>query len=118
MNDKTNLNHLKNAFEKLQSDLITNECPERCNDFAVIDHAKSLVPGRFCHKYMEKKDQLLTEHGSLFKVLSTFLDAQASLIQKYMPDKMIDDAPTSKDSPNSKDSKKMKEMMPNYQTRS
>ena len=107
-NDETNLIQLKNALDKLQSDLTTNECPKRCNDFAVIDQAESLVLGRFCHKYVEKKDQLLTEHGSSFKALSVFLDTEASLIQKYMPDKMIEETSTSKESSNSKESKKTK----------
>ena len=60
--------------------------------------------------YVERKDQLLLLHGTPFKALSAFLNAQASLIQKYIPDKMNDGASTSKDSPNSKDYKKIKEM--------
>ena len=74
--------HLKNILDKLESDLTTNECPNRCNDFMVMDHAKSLVPGRFHHKFLEKKDELLREHGSVFKALSEFLKTEASLIQK------------------------------------
>ena len=89
--------------------------PERYNDFTVIDHTEFLIPGRYRHKFVEKKDQLLTKQGgSLFKALSVFLKNEASLIQKYMPDKIIEDG--SKESSNSKDSKKMKEMKPN-QTR-
>ena len=53
-NDKANLIQLKNALDKLYSDMMTNECPERCNDFAVIDHANALVPGRFRHLYVER----------------------------------------------------------------
>ena len=85
-NEETNLLQLNNALGKLKSDLIINECPEWCNDFRLIDHAESLIPGRFRHKFVEKKDQLLTEQGgSLFKALSVFLKTEASLIQKYMP---------------------------------
>ena len=93
--------HLKNILDKLEFDLISNECPNRCNDFTVIDHAKSLVPGRFWHKFAEKKDELLREHGSLFKALSEFLKTEASLIQKYMPNKIIEDI--SRESSNSRD---------------
>ena len=58
----------------------------------VIDHAESLIPGRFRHKFVRKKDQLLLDHcGSYFKALSTFLKTETSLIQKYMPDKIIED---------------------------
>ena len=38
-NDETNMLQLNNALEKLESDLITNKCPERCEDFMIIDHA-------------------------------------------------------------------------------
>ena len=93
-------------MDKLESDLITNECPDRCNNFTVIDHAKSLVPRRFRHKFVEKKDELLREHGSLFKALSEFLKTEASLIQKYMPDKIIEDI--SKEFSNSRNPIKMK----------
>ena len=55
---------------------------------------------------MEKKDELLREHGSLFKPLSEFLKTEASLIQKYMPNKIIEDI--SRESSNSRDPKKMK----------
>ena len=47
VNDETNLFQLNNTLDKLKSDLITNECPDRCNNFTVIDHAKSSVPARF-----------------------------------------------------------------------
>ena len=46
-NEETNMLQLNNAFDKLESDLITNKCPERCEDFMIIDHAESLIPGRF-----------------------------------------------------------------------
>ena len=98
-NDKTNMLQLNNALDKLESDLITNKCPERCEDFMIIDHTESLIPGRFRHKFVEKKDQLLTEHaGSYFKALSAFLKTKTSLIQKYMPDKIIEEV--SKESSN------------------
>ena len=97
---------LNNALDKLESDLIINNCQERCEDFMIIDHAESLIPGRFCHKFVKSKDWLLTEHGgSYFKGLSAFLMSETSLIQKYMPDKIIEDV--SKES--SKESRKTKE---------
>ena len=46
-NDETNMLQLNNALDKLESDLITNKCQERCEDFMIIDHAESLVPGIF-----------------------------------------------------------------------
>ena len=96
---------LNNALDKLESDLITNKCPKRCEDFMIIDHAESLIPGRFWHKFVEKKDQLLTEYGgSYLKALSAFWKTETSLIQKYMPDKIVEDI-----SEESKDSKKTKE---------
>ena len=55
---------------------------------------------------MKKEDQLLSEHrGSYFKALSAFLKNETSLIQKYIPDKIVEDL--SKES--SKDSRKTKE---------
>ena len=57
---------------------------------------------------MEKRDQLLTEQGgSYFKALSSFLKTETSLIQKYMPDKIVEDV--SKESSNSKDPRKTME---------
>ena len=56
INDKSNLIQLHNALDKLQSDLITNEQEERCNDFNAINHAESLIPRRFRYQYVEKKD--------------------------------------------------------------
>ena len=55
---------------------------------------------------MKKKDQLLSEHyGSYFKALSAFLKTETSLIQKYMPDKIVEDL-----SKEAKDPRKTKEM--------
>ena len=51
-NNEANLIQLKHALDKLHSDMMTNECPERCDDFTVIDHAEALVPGRFRYMYM------------------------------------------------------------------
>merc|ERR1711895_426100 len=74
LNDESNLVQLRNTLDKLQSDLITNEQQERCDDFSVIDHAESLIPGRFRHQYVEMKDELLTTHLTPFTALSTFLE--------------------------------------------
>ena len=46
-NDETNMLQLNNALDKLELDLITNKCAERCEDFMIIDHAESIFPGRF-----------------------------------------------------------------------
>ena len=46
-NNKTNLLQLNNTMDKLESDLSINKCSNRCEDFVVIDHAESLVPGKF-----------------------------------------------------------------------
>merc|ERR1712082_293425 len=46
LNDESNLVQLRNALDKLQSDLITNQQQEYCDDFSVIDYAESLIPGR------------------------------------------------------------------------
>ena len=104
-NDKTNMLQLNNALDKLESDLITNKCPKRREDFMVIDHAESLNPGRFQRKFIKKKDKLLlANRGSYFKALSFFLKTETSLIQKYMPDKIVEDV-----SKESTDPKKTKE---------
>ena len=93
-------------MDKLESDLNINKCPKRCEDFMVIDHAESLIPGKFWHKYIKKKDELLSKnYGSYFKALSSFLKTETSLIQKYMPDKIVE-----KVLKETKDPKKTKEM--------
>ena len=90
INDESNLIQLRNALDKLQSDLITNQQEERCNDFNVIDYAESLIPGRFHHQYVEKKDELLRTHPSSFAALTAFLESSATLMQHHMPDKIIE----------------------------
>ena len=55
-NDETNMLQLNNAMDKLESDLIIKKCPERCEDFMVIDHAESLIPGKFRHEFVKKKE--------------------------------------------------------------
>ena len=58
----------------------------------VIDHAESLIPGKFWHEFIKKKDELLAENdNSYYKALSSFLKTETSLIQKYMPDKIVED---------------------------
>ena len=90
--DETNMLQLNNAMDKLESDLIIYKCPKRREDFMVIDHAESLIPGWFHHKFVKKKDKLLSANrGSYFKALSSFLKTGTSLIQKYMPDKIVKD---------------------------
>ena len=46
-NNETNMLQLNNAMDKLESDLNNNKCPKRCEEFLVIDHAESLIPGKF-----------------------------------------------------------------------
>ena len=99
--DETNMLQLNNAMDKLESDLIINKCPERREDLMVIDHAESLIPGKFWH---EKDVLLLANQSSYFKALSSFLKIESSLIQKYMLDKIVEDI-----SKESKDPKKTKE---------
>ena len=85
--------------------MTTNKCPERCNNFTVIDHAEALIPSRFRHLYVERKDKLLATHGTPFAALSAFLNTQAVLIQKHMPNKITNgaSASASKDSPTPKE---------------
>ena len=111
MNDKSNLIQLRNALDKLQSDLITNQQQECCNDFNVIDHAESLIPGRYRHQYVEKKDELLTTHQNSFAALSAFLESSATLIQRHMPDKIIEG--TSKNPLTKHEQKKVDELKAN-----
>ena len=47
VNDETNMLQLNNTMDKLELDLNINKCPEICEDFMVIDHAESLLPGKF-----------------------------------------------------------------------
>ena len=54
-NDETNMLQLNNAMDKLESDLSINQCSNQCEDFVVIDHAESLIPGKFRHEYFKKK---------------------------------------------------------------
>ena len=54
VNYKTNMLQLNNAMDKLESDLNINKCPERCENFMVIDHAESLIPEKFRHKFVKK----------------------------------------------------------------
>ena len=58
-NNETNMLQLNNAMDKLESDMIINKCPERCEHFMLINHAESLIPGKFQHKFVKKKDELL-----------------------------------------------------------
>ena len=39
---------------------------------------------------MEKKDELLRTHPSSFAALTAFLESSATLIQRHMPDKIIE----------------------------
>merc|ERR1712240_502319 len=72
-NDETNMLQLNNTMDKLESDLSINKCSNRCKDFVVIDHAESLIPGKFRHDFIKKKNELLQENdGSHYKALSSF----------------------------------------------
>ena len=91
-NDETNMLQLNNTMDKLESDLSINQCSNRCEDFVVIDHAEYLIPGKFRHEYVKKKDELLRENGDYhYKALSSFLKTETFLIQKYMPEKIVED---------------------------
>ena len=82
-NDKTNLLQLNNALDKLESDLITNKCPKRCEDFMVIDHAESLIPRRFRHEFVSKPSRnqgfsVINDH-KVFTSFLTFIGYQIRL---------------------------------------
>ena len=49
----------------------------------------------------------MEQGGSYFKALTSFLKTETSLIQKYMPDKIVEEV--LKESSNSKDPRKTKE---------
>ena len=100
-NHETNLVQPCNVLAKSKSNLTTNEQTDWCDDFSVIDHAESMIPGRFHCLYVGRKDELLATHHTLFAALSAFLDTQAALVKKHTPDKLIDGA--SKDPPTPKD---------------
>ena len=89
-NDETKLIQLRNTMAKLESDLITNDQANRCNDFLVLDHAETLIPGRFREAYIEVKDKLVDEKGTPWAALIHFLDEKATRIQKHMPDLLED----------------------------
>ena len=60
-NDETNMLQLNNAMDKLELDLSINRYSNQCKNFVVIDHAESLIPGKFQHKFVKKKDELIRE---------------------------------------------------------
>ena len=73
-NDEAKLVELRNTVSKLESDLLTNKEHERCNDHTVVEHAESLLLGRFRDQFVEAKDELISTHGSCFKALTAFLN--------------------------------------------
>ena len=80
---------LRDAWEKLYADMATNEQAARCDDYTVLDQAEALLPGRFRAEYVKEKDKLIAAHKSGYKALVTFLQREGSLIERYLPDKLL-----------------------------
>ena len=99
--DESKLVQLRNTLSKLESDLTINGEEARCNDFSVLDHAESLLPGRFRDQYVEVKDDLIQKKGSSFAALTFFLKEKATLVQTHLADRLMD---------SSNESKKLKEL--------
>ena len=91
--DEAKLIELRDVLEKLDSDLATNGQQERCNDFALLDRAESIIPGRFRDQFAEVKDKLIADQGSGFKALTSFLEDKANMVEKHLPDRLLDSAP-------------------------
>ena len=66
----------------------------------VINHFEDLLPSRFCHLYIEHREELLASYGTPFKTLTTFINDQTVIIEINMPEDKNDSVPTSEDSPN------------------
>ena len=81
---------LRNVWEMLHKNLLTNDQEARCDDYTVVDQAEAMLPGCFRAKYVDQKEELTAAHGkSGYTVLASFLQKQGTLIEKYMLDKLI-----------------------------
>ena len=67
-----------------------------------------MIPGRFGHLYVQKKDELLATHLTPFAALSAFLDDKVAPVQQHMLDKLIEGA--LKEPHTQKDLKKIKDL--------
>lgn len=89
-NEEAKLVQLRDAWEQLYADLVTNEQEARADDYTVVDQAEAMLPGRYRAKYVEEKDALLRANGrSGYKALASFLQTQGSLIERHMPDRLL-----------------------------
>ena len=81
-NEEAKLVQLRDAWEQLYADLVTNEQEARADDYTVVDQAEAMLPGRYRAKYVEEKDALLRANGrSGYKALASFLQTQGSLVE-------------------------------------
>ena len=88
--DEAKLIELRDLLEKLESDMITNGQQARLNDFTVLDQAEYMIPGRFRDQFVRSKDELVTKKGSGFKALTSFLEEEASMVERHLPDRLLD----------------------------
>ena len=99
--DEAKLIELRDVLEKLESDLLTNGQEARCNDFTLLDHAESIIPGRFRDQFAEVKDDLITDRGTGFKALTSFLEDKATMVERHLPERLLDSEPKGKKRPDS-----------------
>ena len=93
--EEAKLIQLRDAWEQLHADLVTNRQEARCDDYTVLDQAEAMLPGRFRAKFVDDKDELLKDNeGSGYKALASFLQIQGSLIERHMPDRLLASAKT------------------------
>ena len=74
-----------------------------------------MIPGRFGHLYVQKKDELLATHLTPFAALSAFLDDKVAPVQQHMLDKLIEGA--LKEPHTQKDLKKNKDLKAKIEVR-
>ena len=108
--DEAKVIELRDILEKLESDMLTNGQAARCEDFTVLDHAESMIPGRFRDQYVRVKEDLVETAGSGFKALTSFLEDEATLVERHLPDRLLDNAPKSEASPRDQESKEIREL--------
>ena len=108
--DEAKLIELRDALEKLESDLLTNGQEGRCSDFTVLDYAESLIPGRFRDQFVEVKEELVEKEKSGFKALTSFLEEKATMVERHLPDRLLDSAPKSEQSSRRQEAEKIKEL--------
>ena len=108
--DEAKLIELRDILEKLESDMITNSQQARLNDFTVLDHAEHMIPGRFRDQFVRSKDELVTKEGSGFKALTSFLEEEATMVERHLPDRLLDTQPKTEQTSRRQESKEIKEL--------